>query len=93
MDAFLQTAWSLTGDAKALNKLYAGASKNRDDVALAIARVETIESPSTIGAIGLEGAGALVLPLVFAKAGSSQSAQEVNDVLTACRFWLTPGLR
>jgi WD40 repeat protein len=97
MDAFLQTAWSLVGDSKAANKHYADAAKGRDDVALAIARMETLESPSTIGAVALEGAGALVLPLVFAKVSSSEDAQEVNQVLTACRFWLTadavPALR
>ena len=97
MDAFLQTAWSLTGDAKAANKHYADAAKSRDDVALAIARVETLGTDSTSVAIAIEGAGALVLPLVFAKAGASQDAREVNGLLTACRSWLTvdaiPSLR
>jgi len=98
MDAFLQTAWSLVGDAKAVNKHYADAAKSREDVGLAIARVETFDSPSTSGAIALEGSGAVVLPLAFAKVmTSSQSAQDINDVLTQCRFWLTadavPSLR
>src|SRR4029079_16564163 len=98
MDAFLQTAWSLVGDAKAVNKHYADAAKSREDVGLAIARVETFGSPSTSGAIALEGSGAVVLPLAFAKVmTSSQSAQDINDVLTQCRFWLTadavPSLR
>ncbi|HEY2369364.1 MAG TPA: WD40 repeat domain-containing protein, partial [Polyangiaceae bacterium] len=89
MDAFTQTAWSL-GDAKAANKHYADAAKSREDVALAIARAETIGTPTTIDAIGLEGAGALVLPLLFAKVGSSENSQEINEVLTAVRFWLAP---
>jgi WD40 repeat protein len=90
MDEFLQKAWSLIGDAKAANKHYADAAKGREDVGLAIARVQTIESSSTSQAIAIEGAGALVLPLLFAKVATSQSAQEINDVLGACRFWLTP---
>src|SRR5579859_1902329 len=66
-DAFLDQAWTMTSELSALKKHYAAASKDRADVALALARAELLDA-EVGGALDSEGSGALVLPLVLARA-------------------------